>query len=151
MGAGNTLIRDEFNNAVNTYYIEYYEHSEEINEDTNEPYCNNNPCYCNDCFYDDVISNLSYIKDLTILNKIENNSTIIGTNNVLKLLIADNEWSCAIACVPIYNNNNNYNNYIFKLSANRIIKAIAEIYNLKVRTSAWTSGDTSHIKNNEYY
>lgn len=158
MGRGNTLINDDDNNYYPTFYIDYYEHSDEINDDTNEPYCENeNLCICNDSFVSDLLGNIR----CSIMPKFKNNVIVYFQNkgndnnpnpdyknfcagtyfktDIFKVIITDNEDSIAIGCVPILNENEKFNSFIFNNSVLKFFKLLIDMYNLRVRTSAWTS------------
>jgi hypothetical protein len=139
MGKGNTLLRDENGESYNTYYIDYYEHDEEINEDTGEPYCNGEDCHCNESFNDDLLGNIRNIKGLDKEDHSFKEQLVIASNKVLEVVVADNESSCAIGCIPKLNDNELYNEFIFKRSANRVMQEVAKIYQLRVRCGPWTS------------
>lgn len=162
MGRGNSIIRDRQGIVMNTFYVNYYEHDDFTDEETGESYCNNNPCICNDTFLDDFTGNIyhtfknkfkhvdnCYQNEETYQDDWRNYYSVIFRTNIFEVAITDNETCIAIGCIPIYNDNGNFNDYIFKKSANKFMKLLGEIYNdITIRTGPWTSGK---ITNNEYY
>ena len=159
MGAGNSIIRDRQGNAFETFYISSYGHNDEINEDTGEPFCDDNPCHCNDFFYEDVKGNIIHtynainkkvlIRELTYQDGWNNYYISLLETNILEIIITDNESDIAIGCIPIYNENGKYNSNIFKTAANKVMRMVANIYpDIRFRTGPWTSGT---ITDNEYY
>ena len=158
MGRGNSIIRDRLGETHPTFFIDYYEHSTEINEETGEPYCSEEYCSCNDSFHDDLIGNITTayqnytpacrIEKCTYEKYRDYYESILHTS-ILELVITDNEGSIAIGCIPVYSENDKYNNYIYTRTANNLMRIIANIYpNIRKRTGPWTSGN---ITNNQFY
>jgi len=138
MGRGNAIIRQEGVN-YSTFYIEYYQHNEELNED-GEPYCDGNShCHCNDTFYDDVMGNIECsimpkIKSMRKANSWIYDGKVIFESYYIKVVIVDNEWSMAIGVVPVERAD-----AIYIAQANKFMRELHSMYQLHTRTSAWTS------------
>ena len=160
MGRGNALIRDREGFAHETFYINHYEHSDEINEYTGEPYCSNDPCYCNETFYEDLIGNIQCTYKAYNTNcDIHENRYYKGHDSFISIISTptfelilhddDDESRVAIGCIPIYTERETYNKYIFKRAANKAMSIVKSIYtDMRVRTGPWTSGE---IYNNQFY
>jgi hypothetical protein len=147
MGAGNTIIRHD-GTSYNTYYLEHYSHS----DDNDKPYCDDNPCICNEYFIDDLTGNISSFKNLVkAYKRYIPDCRVIAENSILMVVIADNEWSTAIACIPILNDNYNYNHGAFIASANSVMKKVAEMQSIYARNGAWQSSVIEDAKNYVFY
>lgn len=150
MGVGNTIIRHD-GTRYNTYYLEHYSHSDDVN-DEDEPYCDNNPCICNEHFIDDLTGNILTFKNLVKSHKrYIPDYRVIAENSILMVVIADNEWSTAIACIPILNDNYNYNHGAFIASANSIMRKIAAMQSIYARNGAWQSSKIEDSGNYIFY
>jgi hypothetical protein len=149
-GRGNTRIRFESENYP-TYYVEYYKAEEPEDEDSE---------ILNDTFVDDVVGNISGFKtvELTKLDKPESmqypydNQTIYFENDIIKVVFADNEWSMAIGCIPVFSFNDEdeetYDEKKFKDEATKFFTELATMYQLHKASSAWTSSKVDKIEIN---
>lgn len=143
MGKGNYIFRDPNGNGVSTYYIEYDEDDEYEDEFFLENFRN-----CLSEIADKF--KIDFINNRFVSSSFNNCERIFLENGVLELRVADNEWSTAIACVPKLMPNG-YFNPMWEKSADKIMKEIAKIYDLHVRTSAWTSGKIENKLEYIYY
>ena len=154
MGRGNAIITDDMGNDVDVFYIDYYEHDEEINEETGQPYCYGNPCSCNDFFIDDLLGNIKcsitpMIKGMSHSYKKTYNMDFdnVFETNYMVVKLVDNESSIGIGCCPKYNDNNKIENtLVYRKQANKFMKELNKIYKLRYRTCAWRS---SKVNDNE--
>jgi hypothetical protein len=155
-GRGNTIIRFE-NQSWPTYYIEYYS-STDIDEETGEEYTNEN---ANDMFVEDLVGNIEHsIKtvELTKLSEpkwLDNDQAVYFENDIMKVIFADNEWSMAVGCIPVFSwqevdgdEIETYNEDKFNEEVNKFFTGLLEMYTLHKATSAWTSAKVDKIDEN---
>jgi hypothetical protein len=147
MGAGNPIIRCREGNAYPTFYIDY-NHSEDCEIG----------CLCTDNITEDLTEYTESLiakfrsaeRDVYVTENIGNHFELqhrIFKTKVFEVFIKYGEQELVLGCVPVYTKNGAYNKQMFELGAERFMSFLAEQYKIRIRCSAWTSGE---ITNNFY-
>lgn len=134
MGRGNFYFTDAEGLDVATYYIPTGQFEYDSDYDPYDLHL------LYDEEWDGITENIQSIEGLQAVHRWSKRDTrVIAENGVLEVSVADNEWAMAVACVP---KRDDYGRILpsYRKSAQRIMRAIHEVYGLYIRTSAWTSG-----------
>jgi hypothetical protein len=106
------------------------------------------------CLYDDLVATLK-LKNCKFVNRWTSNKgndwLIFMTFDDLQILLADNEWSVALCCVPNEEYDENAYDVVFTNAANKFMQKLSQLFGLSCRSSAWTSVEIIDPINYPFY